>query len=220
MGLRLKKVGGVLLVLSIIVLISASSVSAIGIKWFTEDETINENTDVCIPYGVYNPSGRDIKAKIGVEGELKQILSPYVIKDKIIKAGTSSKNAETILFCFNVPRLYAQTCLFKDYICEQKCEEEVKTYKGEIMMSEAPISSLSGTSGSGATIAASAPLKLTVQCRAHRRDWGIVYITLMIIILILLAVTLYRRYRAPKIVRYKEQLKKLQEKIKKEKQNN
>ncbi|MFA5142456.1 MAG: hypothetical protein WC471_05820 [Candidatus Woesearchaeota archaeon] len=197
-------------------LLCINIVSAVGIKWFTEGEVLNENSDLCIRYGTYNPSGNDIKVNIAVEGELQSIIEGVKSSDSLVEASTSSINAKMIDFCFKVPIVYPEDCLWNGLICEQKCEVETKTYSGEVVMTEAPAQTTGGTAGSGATIAASAPLKLTVNCKAHKRDWSIVYVTLILLVLVILGVLIYRKYRKPKLQRYKEELKALQDKLKKE----
>jgi hypothetical protein len=210
-----------ILIFLVIMLISINLVSAVGIKWFTEAEGVNEESVKCITYGAYNPSGRDIHVKIAVEGELSQVIQGAKTETRLIKAGTGNKQAEMIDFCFKVPTVYTEDCLYdvngKGLICEQKCNVEEKSYDGEVIMTEEVVQSGGTASGSGATIAASAPLRLAVSCHKHKRDWGIVYITLILIVLLILVLKVYKRYRTPKIVRYEDELKKLQAKIKKEK---
>ncbi|MFA5142458.1 MAG: hypothetical protein WC471_05830 [Candidatus Woesearchaeota archaeon] len=206
-----------IIILLIALLLTINLASAIGIKWFTEQEAMDENSNLCIKYGAYNPSGKDLKAKISLEGEIAAIAQGVTFEDKIIEASTASKDAELIDFCFSVPEVYEEDCLWNGLICEQACQQEPKTYRGEVLMTEAPAQTTGGSAGSGATIAASAPLKLTVNCKAHKRDWAIVYVTLIIIVLILLLIVLYNRFKKPRAQRYKEQLKALQDKLNKEK---
>lgn len=201
----------------VMILISLNMVSAVGIKWFTEGETVQEEDDVCIKYGAYNPSSNDIKVKIEVTDELKEIVIGKSSEDKIVKAGTKSSEAEEINFCFKVPNVYEKDCLIGNLVCEQMCGQEVKSYQGELVMTEELVeASGGGTAGSGATIAASAPLKIIVSCNKHDREWGLVYITAIILVLCITGILLYRKYRTPKIVRDKEKLNKLQAKIKSE----
>ena len=191
-------------------------VFAVGIKWYTEGEVVNENSEKCIKYGAYNPSGNDIKVKIEVTDSLKDIISGESFEDKIVKAATKSSEAEEINFCFKVPEVYEKDCLIGNLVCEQRCEQETKSYSGDVIMTEALVGTGGGAAGSGATIAASAPLELVVSCVKHDREWGLVYITAIIIVLCIFGIWLYKKYSKPKVVRDKEKLKKLQEKIKTE----
>jgi len=212
------KLNKIICMILIISLLLMSTVSAVGIKWFTEQEYVSENSEKCITYGSYNPSGKDIKVKIEVEGKVTEIIDSESSEDKIIKANTRSKNAEMINFCFDVPKIYKEDCLFFKFICKQDCEEEQTVYDGEVIMTEKPMDgSSSSMAGSGTTIAASAPLSLIVKCEEYDRNWTLVYVILILIVLVTMIILIYRKYRQPKLQRELSKLKELQEKIKKEK---
>ncbi len=200
----------------IISLVSMNMVSAIGIVWSTEGEYVDENSDKCITYGTYNPSSNDIKSRIEVTGSLGEVIIGASTEEKIIKAHTPPTDAEQIDFCFKVPSVYKKDCIIGDVLCEQRCEEETKSFKGEIIMTEEPLDSSGGT-GSGATVSASAPLTLVVNCVEYERDWSLAYVVGIVIVLVLLGILLYNEYSTPKLVRDEERLKRLRAKIKSEK---
>ena len=198
-------------------LLLIGNVSAVGIKWYTESEYVYEGDEKCILYGAYNPSSNDIKVKIEVSGELASIIQGASTEDKIIAARTPSKNAENINFCFKVPEVYEKDCLIGGFVCAQTCEEEVKNYNGEVTMTEQIISQGGAAIGSGTSIAASTSLALTVKCNKSSRNWTPVIILGIIIVLILIGIVLYRKYRKPKLQRDMERLEKLKKMISREK---
>ncbi len=66
-------------------------------------------------------------------------------------------------------------------------------------------------------MAVSAPLNVKVRCNAHPRDFTLAYVVLALISAIVIAIVLYKKYSKSVYQRDKDKLKKLQEKIKKEK---
>ena len=202
----------------IVLFLSINIVLAVGIKWFTEGESVQENSEKCINYGAYNPSDKDIKVKVEITGSLNEVISGTSFEDKIIKANTASANSENIKVCFKIPKIYEEDCWISNLICKQECSVPVKAYSGELLMTEAPLSSKIGeTAGSGATIAASAPLALTVNCKQHGRDLTIIYILIIVLVVLFLIKHLYKKYSKPKIERDTAKLEKLKQKIEREK---
>jgi hypothetical protein len=196
-------------------LLSINMVFAVGIKWYTEEESVEESSEKCIRYGAYNPSSNDIIVKVDVTKTLRVIVMDGSTGDKLVKARTSSSEAEDVNFCFKVATVYEPDCLIGNLLCEQTCEEDTKSYSGELVMTEVPINQGGGT-GSAATVSAAAPLKINVSCSISKREWGPVYITTIILILCIIGALLYKKYRTPKLERDKNKLRKLQQKIKSE----
>jgi hypothetical protein len=215
-----KRVGDVavkiLLVFTILLLISPN-VSAVGLKWYTEAESVISGKEKCIPYGAYNPSNEDIKVVIEVTDELIEIVLDGSTDDKIIPANTRSKEAVEIKFCFQVTEIYPKDCLIAGFLCEQKCGQEPKRYDGDMVMTEKQINQDTGqATGSGTSLAASSQLALIVECHEFDRSWTPAYIVLLVIVLTILALAIRKKYSKPKIEREKEKLKKLRSKIEKE----
>jgi hypothetical protein len=175
--------------------IAAPFSSAVGIKWYTESEYVSESSEKCILYGAYNPSPRDIKVDVAITGSLADIITGSVTEETIVKAQTPSKEAEPINFCFKVENVYVDNCLIGDYLCEQKCAGEQTKYSGEVILTETPISTSIGATGSGVSIAASAPLELIVSCNPYPRDWTPAYAIGIVAVILGLGITIYNRER-------------------------
>jgi hypothetical protein len=199
---------------ALVSLLLLSSVSAVGIKWYTEQESVSENSEKCIPYGAYNPSSRDIGVHIEVTGNIQEIITTSAVTDELVPAKTSSANAKEINFCFTMPKIYQDDCLVGNLICEQTCQSPAQSFTGDVVMTETMIGNAGGTAGSGTTIAASAPLTLTALCQEKSRDWSIAYLSAILVCAIVFMSALYIKYRKPKIERDKEKLQKLQARIK------
>lgn len=209
--------------LVLIILLFANFVFAgVGIKWERESALINENEKTCLIYSVYNPWPEETNVKIEVSdesGELNKILIEQESEEKLIPAYTSSQEAIPIKFCFKTSQVYERDCWISDkFICKQECNEERVEYRGEVLVKSVPKSSeIGGTGGSATTMAVSAPLSIKIKCNAHPRNFTIIYILVILISAIVLGKVLYKKYRKPAYERDKEKLKRLREKIKKEK---
>jgi hypothetical protein len=172
-------------------------VSAVGIRWYSESEVMSENSERCVTYGAYNPSTYPIGVKIEVIGDLANVITGAVSEEKIVEAKTPSVKSENVNFCFKIPEVYEEDCLIGNYVCEKTCPNQLKTYRGEVVMTETPIATSGGT-GSGVSIAASAPLELTVACTPYPRNWSPVYVVAIVAIVIALAIALFRREKQGK----------------------
>ena len=137
------------------------------------------------------------------------------MEDKIVKANTGSDNVEDINFCFKVSKVYEPDCLIGNLLCEQKCGGEPKEYKGSVIMTDD--TQTEGGSGSGTSISATAPLRFVVSCVEYERDWSPAYIAGIVIVLIILGILFYKKYSTPILIRDEDKLKRLEEKVQKEK---
>jgi hypothetical protein len=208
----------VLVLFFLINLISAG----VGIKWDRESALVNENEKTCLTYQVYNPWPEISNVKIEIydkSGELNKILTEQEAEEKIIPAHTASNEAIPVEFCFKTVRIYSRDCwIGNSFICKQECNEEQKIYSGEVIVKSLPLpTEIGGAGGSATTMSVSAPLSIKIRCNPHSRDFTLIYLILALISIIVIGIILYKKYRKPSIERDREQLEKLQEKIKKEK---
>jgi len=78
----------------IVLFLSINIVLAVGIKWFTEGESVQENSEKCINYGAYNPSDKDIKVK--VEEIKKSLLETKTLAREIKDMELTPENIQKI----------------------------------------------------------------------------------------------------------------------------
>ncbi len=214
--------GGILLVL--IILFAATVSAGVGIKWDRQGAIVEQGSKTCLTYNLYNPWPEDSYAKIEVSDPLKEVLKYQEMTSKLIPAQTSSAEAIPMEFCFEVPYVYQaeRNCLIGDkYFCKQTCNEPQKSYSGEVLVMEAKTPSQTGGSGGSATaMAVSAPLVLKVSCQAEERDYRPLYgLAILLLVIVLIALTL-RHNGKPKSEQYKEEIAKLEKKLKAERKKN
>jgi hypothetical protein len=192
--------------------------AGIGIKWNQESLMIDEGQRACLSYGVYNPWGEDTGATIVLGGSIKEVLVMQELEAKLITAHTSSDDSIPIEFCFKVPKVYHRDCAVANtFLCELKCEEEMKAYTGEVIVQSAPLLAATvGTAGSATVMSVSAPLNVRVRCNPHPRDYTLLYVLIGAIAALIVIILLVKKYRKPKVERDKEKLKKLRAEIAKE----
>lgn len=179
-----KIIAGFAICLFGILFMSSFASAGIGIKWGQESLLVNQGTEVCLTYNVYNPWPANSYVRIGVSGEVQTLLGSQEAETKLVPANTASNEALPLKFCFKVPYVYenGRNCLAGSMMCEQKCSGEQKVYSGEVVISEEPQQLAGGgTGGSSALASVSAPLTLKVVCREHGRDYKLVYIIIGII---------------------------------------
>ena len=89
----------------IVLFLSINIVLAVGIKWFTEGESVQENSEKCINYGAYNPSDKDIKVKVEEIKKIQEDLHLRFIdnktnqgKGKVVKQGVLESSCELVMF--------------------------------------------------------------------------------------------------------------------------
>ncbi len=171
--------------------------AGVGISWNKETSLVPENTKTCLTYKVYNPWPDDSYVEIELSEELLPIVSYVESETKFVPKNTPSSEAIPVEFCFKTPRIYEQDCLlFDKLICKQDCLEDMQIYSGEVIVLESNDYKSSGGSGGSATaISVSAPLKVKVQCVAHKRNYSLIYIVVVLIAGILLAINLLNKKR-------------------------
>lgn len=194
--MKMKGVTKKIFVFSLVLFMILPLVNAgVGIRWDKESSLVPENTKTCLTYNVYNPWPEDSYVEIRLSEELMEIVSKMSSEVEFVPSGTSSLDAIPVNFCFKTPKVYERDCLlFNSLICKQECQEETKTYSGEVEVLE--VGSLEGAGGAGGSATAmsvSAPLRVRVQCVEHKRNYSVVYITVALIAAILLAVNLSRK---------------------------
>ena len=204
-----------LLIMSMLVVPIVSA--GVGIKWSRESVLVGEKERTCLSYNVYNPWPRESYVTIELSDEIKEVLTSQEAETKFVPSHTPSNETIPIEFCFEIPIVYDKDCwVGGKFICKQECGEEQKVYAGEVLVKSVPQPvELGGTGGSVTTMAVSAPLKLKIQCNPHSRNFGIIYVLVMTLSLLVVISLLYKKYRKPKIERDKEKLKKLQSRISK-----
>ncbi len=179
-----------ILIFSLLPIISAG----VGISWDKESALVPENTKTCLTYKVYNPWPQDTYVAVELSDELKSILSSTQGDITFIPKETSSVNAIPVTFCFRTPRIYTRDCWVGNLaICKQDCTEALKTYEGEVEVIETGSKNFEGAQGSATRISVSAPLRVRVQCVAHKRNFTLIYIVVAIIAAILLVLGIIRK---------------------------
>lgn len=186
-----------ILVLTFVFMLVSPLISAgVGIKWDKESALVPEKTKTCLTYNIYNPWDDDVYAKIAVSEEFDEILTRQESEIELIPAQTSSMEAMPVEFCFKTPNVYERDCwIGNSLICKQDCNEEMKLYAGEVLVTEVSEAEFSGkgTGGSATQMSVSAPLKVRVQCVPHSRNYSLIYATVALIAAILLAINLLKK---------------------------
>ena len=171
---------------------AAEARKGVGIVWNTENEIVNEDSTNCIEYGLYNPWDEDVNAYLSVSDELKDIITSEHSEPKVIKGKTMHNAAVPVKICFKIAKVYSEDCLWNGQICEQRCEESQVIYTGKIKTMEKESGLLSGA-GSATALGVSVPLTLKVRCNSHSRDWSLVYIIVIGVVLSAIGILLYKR---------------------------
>lgn len=171
----------------------------VGIVVNSQSEVVEENREVCINYGIYNPWDEDVRAALETEGEINQILSNYKSEERLIPAGTLHNNALTVKLCFGVLDVYKDDCLVGNLLCEQKCEQPQVIYSGDVAVIEKSAQGQDST-GSQTSLGVSAPLTIKVNCQKSPRNYTPLYFALFIIVLIIFVIWLLsKNKKKPKV---------------------
>ncbi|MBU4482065.1 hypothetical protein KKC16_01270, partial [Patescibacteria group bacterium] len=169
---------------------SASSVG-MGIKWYTESEIVDENIKHCVVYGLYNPYpfDTDVEGYLEASGQLEVL---YIeTTSTLVPKFTNSTNAIPIEICFNVPKVYNESCIlgFCERICPVKDPET--PYKNETRFKGSIIGKYSfflgeqsAATGSKTGTAVAVPLELIVKCSAKQRNNKAMYTTFILILIV------------------------------------
>lgn len=171
--------------------------AGVGIKWGRESLLVSQGQEACLTYSVYNPWPDDSYVKIGLSGELNDILQYQESEAQLIPANTGSGEAIPLEFCFQVPFVYdeGRDCLVGDTVgCEQVCGDPQRVYSGEIVVTEeaGPLV-VTGSGGSSAFVSVSAPLNIKVSCEAHSRDYSFVYVAVALVALVFLVIAVAKK---------------------------
>ena len=187
-----------LLVLTFSILLLSPAASArkgVGILWITEKEIVNELSPHCIEYGVYNPWDEEVNAMLTVSEPLKPVVHGEESETKLIPGGTTHDKAQNVRLCFQVPKVYPADCLIGELVCEQTCQAEEVSYKGEVMVMEVKAAGTTGAMGSATALGVSVPLSLRVRCNPYARDWLPVYATVIVVVGAAICGVLYKKHR-------------------------
>ncbi|MCK5476775.1 MAG: hypothetical protein KAI55_02555 [Candidatus Aenigmarchaeota archaeon] len=190
------------LLLGIIVLMPiVDATVGIGIKWFTVGEYVNENSQYCLEYGLYNPFDEEVFGYLTAVKDLENIYEAE--EHKLIPSETSSKKAIMTKICFNIPKTYKEDCLIGNLLCERTCNEEQVVYNGEVMAAYELKGNAGGT-GSATGTSFAAPIKLMVECEPKNRDWTLVYILVFLAIVICIRILWKKKMENGKKLGYKK----------------
>jgi len=179
-----------------VILFFSLASAGVGIRWDRESALVPENTKTCLTYGVYNPWAEDTYVQIVLSESLRGILSSSDADLAFVPKDTSSSETIPVTFCFKTPSVYEKDCLIGDFaLCKQDCSEPMKIYEGEVQVVETDVKQVKsgGSGGSSTQMSVSAPLRVKVQCVAHKRNYSLVYITVALIAGIILAWRLLKR---------------------------
>ncbi|MBI2584196.1 MAG: hypothetical protein HYW25_05995 [Candidatus Aenigmarchaeota archaeon] len=148
----------------------AHAEKGVGLKWFTENENVAEESMHCIDYGIYNPWNTDVNAVLKVSGEFLQVAEMKKSEPVFVKAATASSAALPSRICFRIGDTYEEECLIGNWFCDRTCPKEQREYAGQVVVEEAPEESTVGGTGAMVTFSVAAPLRLVVECRDEKRD--------------------------------------------------
>ncbi|MEK6934934.1 MAG: hypothetical protein AABW46_03580 [Nanoarchaeota archaeon] len=184
----------VILSLLIILIIMPASLAlkGVGIKWSSESAIVEEESTTCLDYGLYNPWDEAINAELGVSEELQEVITVKESETVFLNAFKPSSDAVPVQLCFKVPEVYEDDCLIAGFLCEQTCDLGEISFKGDVVATGKG-TDVSGSSGSSATVAASVPLELIVNCEERERSYVDLYIAILILVLIIIGVVFYKR---------------------------
>ena len=169
----------------------------VGIVVNSQSELLDENKEICIDYGIYNPWDEDVKAALETQGDINSILSNYKSEEKLVPAGTTHSNALPVRLCFRVADVYKDDCLLGNLLCEQKCESPQVSYSGEVTVVEKAQQNQALT-GSQTNLGVSAPLAIKVKCQKSPRNYTPLWFGLFIVVLIIFIIWIVLKNKKPK----------------------
>ena len=165
----------------------------IGMVTHTESIVVDEGSQKCITYGVFNPWDEDVRASLDIKGDINSIITQKETQPKLIKALTTYQESTELELCFFVPQVYQEKCIL-GLSCYQPCTQEPIEYKGEVIAVEAREESTSGT-GSATSLGISSPLTVKVNCQETERSFSQLYFIIIIISMLGILIILYKRYK-------------------------
>ena len=187
-------------------LVSAATVG-MGVRWYKESAIVNEGTQACIEYGLYNPEPWDVPVYGYLEatGDLAKI---YVkTEPTLIPVNTSSKEAIAKTICFDIPKTYEENCVL-GLFCERECQESEIAYENYVRLRGEVIgrytydaTAFGGGTGSATGTSVAIPLELAISCQPQERNKPVFYGTIGILI-IAIALIIWLLTRRSKKKRY------------------
>lgn len=172
------------LVIFFLILNIAYARKGVGIVVNSQAEVVDENKQICLDYGIYNPWDEDVKAALETQGDINNILSNYQSEEKIIPAGTTHSNALPVKLCFRVTDVYKDDCLIGNLLCQQTCQSPQVTYNGEVAVVEKSQQNQDST-GSQTNLGVSAPLAIKVRCQKSPRNYTPLWAGLFVLVLLI-----------------------------------
>lgn len=182
----------IFILLLLIIVSPAFARKGVGMVIHTEAISVNEESQKCITYGVFNPWDEDVMVYLDTKGEINDIITKEETQPQLIKAETTDKEARELELCFHVPKVYKGECIL-GLACKQTCLEE-KEYKGEVIAVEFKGEN-EGSTGSSTSLGISSPLTIKVSCQPKERSWSQIYSILVIIAILAILLLLYRKYK-------------------------
>ncbi len=204
-----------LCLLLVVLVVPVEARKGVGISWDRESVIVNENQEVCIPYGIYNPWDEDVIVKLSLSPELSGVATSVDSEEKLVPANTPHNNSMPITLCFMVPTVYAKECMVADYLCKQSCSLEEQVFEGSVNAQEVKEGGPGGT-GSATSLGVSVPLRLRVKCVAEGRDLTLLWAVILLVAVIGLIIILIMKRRKPSIDDKKRELEKLKKEIEEE----
>lgn len=174
-------------------LASAATVG-MGVRWYKESAIVSEGKQVCLDYGLYNPAPWDVPVYGYLEatGGLEKI---YVKNDPIVvPINTSSDKAILKQICFNIPKVYDESCILGAF-CERSCPESTPSYANEVRLKGEVIgmytydaAAFGGGTGSTTGTSVAVPLELAISCQPEERNQVAFYATIAVIVIAIILI--------------------------------
>lgn len=178
---------------SLISLANAATVG-MGVRWYKESAIVEEGKQNCIEYGLYNPTPWEVPVYGYLEatGDLEKI---YVKNDPmLVPVNTSSDHAINKQICFNIPKVYGESCILGAF-CERTCPEHTATYEKEVRLKGEVIgmytynsAEFGGGTGSTTGTSVAVPLELAISCQPEERNQVAFYATIVVIIVAIILI--------------------------------
>jgi hypothetical protein len=153
----------------------------VGIMWSTQSEMVKEGQSNCVNYQVYNPFSEDATIYMTATGDLQALVVDS--QPVLVPAGTTHDKGIPVSLCFNIPKVYTQSCT-AGIVCEQSCTGQEVNYTGEVIAAEkSQVTTGAEAAGSSTKAVASAPLVLKVTCEPKQKNWMPILVIAIVLIL-------------------------------------
>jgi len=207
----MKKTISLIIFIFFILIFIKPAYAGVGIVYGVRDVEVYEGDTKCITYGIYNPFDSDVTALIFASGELSNLISKS--DQFFVPAHTSHDDAKKVEFCFKIPKdVYERDCLIGNFFCDKSCSNDLKVFRGSIVVQE--VKEVKQGTGSGTASSASASLNLIVKCLPQKRNYFALsgLIAALLIFLAIIGFIIWMRmpsYQRLKEIQYQHALNKL-----------